>query len=40
MASGLGSILLASMPHDETLARETATSSFAPSSVRRVEPFI
>jgi AraC-like DNA-binding protein len=40
MASGLASILLASMPHNGTLAVEPAVSSVAPFYVRRVEQFI
>jgi AraC-like DNA-binding protein len=40
MASGLASILLASMPHNKILAVEPAASPVAPYYVRRVERFI
>jgi AraC-like DNA-binding protein len=40
MASGLVSILLASMPHNRTPALEPAASPIAPFYVRRVEQFI
>jgi AraC-like DNA-binding protein len=40
MASGLASILLASMPHNRRLALEPAASGAAPFYVRRVERFI